>query len=144
MPFEHTVTAPSGCIPSAAVSAEYTVYYIKPDLFEPGKPVLQTPAGKLVPSCDFERTVCDMVHRRSKIGTETFLSALKQYAARSPKDVNRLAGCARQTADVPAILHSIENSRNLKVMWEKYRRQFASAAHIEYSLVMEVLKALSS
>lgn len=85
-----------------------------------------------------------MVHRRSKIGTETFLSALKQYAARSPKDVNRLAGCTRQTADVLAILHSIENSRDLKVMWEKYRRQFASAAHIGYSLVMEVLKALSS
>ena len=33
-PFEHTVTAPSGCIPSAAIKAECKVYYIKPELFE--------------------------------------------------------------------------------------------------------------
>ena len=30
-PFEHTVTAPSGCIPSAAIKAECKVYYIKPE-----------------------------------------------------------------------------------------------------------------
>ena len=36
-PFEHTVTAPSGCIPSAAIKAECKVYYIKPELFELGK-----------------------------------------------------------------------------------------------------------
>ena len=33
-PFEHTITAPSGCIPSAAIKAECKVYYIKPELFE--------------------------------------------------------------------------------------------------------------
>ena len=27
-PFEHTVTAPSGCIPSAAIKAECKVYYL--------------------------------------------------------------------------------------------------------------------
>ena len=32
-PFEHTITAPSGCIPSAAIKAECKVYYIKPELF---------------------------------------------------------------------------------------------------------------
>ena len=36
-PFEHTITAPSGCIPSAAIKSECKVYYIKPDLFELGK-----------------------------------------------------------------------------------------------------------
>ena len=43
-------------------------------------------------------------------------------------------GTARQIVDVPAILHNIETSRELKSMWEKYRKQFAYAAHIEYSL----------
>ena len=51
-------------------------------------------------------------------------------------------GTARQIADVPAILHNIESSRELKVMWEKYRKQFAYAAHIEYGQIMDVLKAL--
>lgn len=36
-PFEHTITAPSGCIPSTAIKTECKVYYIKPELFELGK-----------------------------------------------------------------------------------------------------------
>ena len=40
-PFEHTVTAPSGCIPSAAIKSECKVYYIKPELFDLGKTVLK-------------------------------------------------------------------------------------------------------
>lgn len=39
-PFEHTVTAPSDCIPSAAIKSECKVYYIKPELFELGKTIL--------------------------------------------------------------------------------------------------------
>ena len=51
-------------------------------------------------------------------------------------------GTAHQIADVSAILHNIESSRELKAMWEKYRKQFAYAAHIEYSQIMDVLKTL--
>lgn len=36
-PFEHTITAPSGCIPSTAIKAECKVYYIKPELFDLGR-----------------------------------------------------------------------------------------------------------
>ena len=68
-PFEHTVTAPSGCIPSAAIKAE---------------------------CYDLERTICDVIRSRNKIGTETFLSALKQYAVSPKKDLNRLDEYARQ------------------------------------------------
>ena len=93
-PFEHTVTAPSGCIPSAAIKAECKVYYIKPELFELGKTILQTPAGN--PCYDLERTICDVIRSRNKIGTETFLSALKQYAVSPKKDLNRLDEYARQ------------------------------------------------
>lgn len=52
-------------------------------------------------------------------------------------------GTAQQIADVPAIVHNIENSPELKAMWEKYRKQFSYASHIEYSEIMEVLKALA-
>ena len=96
-PFEHTVTAPSSCIPSAAIKAECKVYYIKPELFELGKTMLQTPAGNdPVPCYDLERTICDVIRSRNKIGTETFLSALKQYAASPKKNLNRLDKYARQ------------------------------------------------
>lgn len=95
-PFEHTVTAPSGCIPSTAIKAECKVYYIKSELFELGKTILKTPAGNEVPAYDLERTICDCIRSRNKMGTETFLAALKMYAASPKKDLNRLNTYAKQ------------------------------------------------
>ena len=50
---------------------------------------------------------------------------------------------AEQIADVPMILQNIQESPELKAMWEKYRKQFAYAADIEYNSIMTVLKKLS-
>ena len=51
-------------------------------------------------------------------------------------------GTTKQIADAPSILQIIEESSELKNMWNKYRKQFAYASEIEYSQIMEVLKAL--
>ena len=89
-PFEHTITVPSDYTASAAIRSECKVYYIKPELFDFGKTTIKTPAGNDVPVYDLERTVCDMVRSRNKVGTETFLAALKLYAASPRKDLNKL------------------------------------------------------
>ena len=104
MPFVHTVTAPSGCIPSAAIKAECKVYYIKPELFSLGRTEKRTPAGNLVPCYDLERTICDCVRSRNKLGTETFLAALKLYAACPKKNLNQLNSYAKQMR-VANVLH---------------------------------------
>lgn len=95
-PFEHTVSAPSGCIPSASIKAECKVYYIKSELFELGKTTLKTPAGNDVPAYDLDRTICDVIRSRNKLGTETFIAALKMYAANPKKNLNRLNTYAKQ------------------------------------------------
>lgn len=95
-PFVHTLTAPSGCIPSTSIKAKCKVYYIKPEMFELGRTTLKTPAGNDVPTYDLERTICDMIRSRNKIETETFLSALKMYATRPRKDLNRLNEYAKK------------------------------------------------
>ena len=95
-PFEHTVTAPSDCVPSAAIKTECKVYYIKSELFELGKITLPTPAGNMVPVYDLERTICDIIRSRNKLGTETFLAALKMYAASPKKNLNKLNTYAKQ------------------------------------------------
>ena len=51
-------------------------------------------------------------------------------------------GTTRQIEDVPGILHNIEESPELKMMWEKYRKQFAYAKEIEYMSIMTVLRQL--
>ena len=95
-PFEHAVTAPSGCIPSVSIKSECKVYYIKPELFELGKTTLKTPAGNDVIAYDLERTICDVVRSRNKLGTETFIAALKLYAASPKKDLNKLNSYAKK------------------------------------------------
>lgn len=95
-PFEHTITVPSDYTPSLAIKSECKVYYIKPELFDLGKTTLKTPAGNDVPAYDLERTICDVIRSRNKLGTETFLSALKLYAANPKKDLNKLNSYAKK------------------------------------------------
>ena len=89
-PFVHSITAPANRVPSPSLREKCKVYYIKPELFELGRTKLTTPFGNQVSCYDLERTICDIIRSRNKIGTETFLAALKQYAASPKKDLNRL------------------------------------------------------
>ena len=49
-------------------------------------------------------------------------------------------GTTQQISDVPSILCNIEESQELKTMWDKYRKQFAYAQGIEYNQILSVLK----
>ena len=95
-PFEHTLTVPTGNIPSAAVQSECKMYFIKPELHALGRTTMKTQFGNKVSCYDLERTICDIVRSRNKVGTETFLAALKAYAVRPDKDLNRLYSYAKQ------------------------------------------------
>ncbi len=96
MPFEHSVTAPSNRVPSKAIQRDCKIYYIKSELFELGRIKLATPFGNEVCVYDLERTVCDIIRSRSKVGTETFLAALKMYAANPNKNLNKLNSYAKE------------------------------------------------
>lgn len=69
-----------------------------------------------------------------KFDKAVFTNALKATATHR--------GTTEQIADAPAILHNIEESPELRTMWDKYRRQFAYASDIEYGQIMAVLKNL--
>jgi predicted nucleotidyltransferase component of viral defense system len=66
----------------------------------------------------------------------TFVQALRATANHR--------GTADQISDVPSILRNIEESPELRAMWEKYRKQFAYAKDIAYEQIMVVLKKLVS
>ena len=51
-------------------------------------------------------------------------------------------GTAQQIADVPGILHNIEESPELRAMWDKYRKQFAYAQDITYEQIMNAVRTL--
>jgi len=96
MPFKHSVTAPSNKVPSKAIQQDCKIYYIKSELFELGKIQLTTQFGNEVMGYDLERTICDVIRSRNKVGSETFLAALKMYAADSRKDLNKLNSYAKK------------------------------------------------
>ena len=50
----------------------------------------------VVTAYDLERTICDVIRSRNKLGTETFLAALKLYAANPKKDLNKLNSYAKK------------------------------------------------
>ena len=103
-PFEHSVTVPSNYTPTPLIKNECKIYYVKQELFELGKTELETPNGNMVASYDLERTICDLARSRSRIDTETFLNALKQYSSSPKKDLNKLYTYAKQLR-ISNVLH---------------------------------------
>ncbi|MGN1112350.1 MAG: nucleotidyl transferase AbiEii/AbiGii toxin family protein [Acutalibacteraceae bacterium] len=51
-------------------------------------------------------------------------------------------GTAAQISNVSDILQNIEESPELRAMWDKYRKQFAYAKDIDYDRIMSVLRTL--
>ena len=95
-PFEHTVTVPSTVTVSRDLNNRCKIYYVKKELHELGKELRQTKMGNLVPVYNMERTLCDVVRSRNRLGEETFLAALKAYAKHSEKNIPRLGNYAEQ------------------------------------------------
>lgn len=91
VPFEHSLTTSSNCVPPAAILKECNVYYIKPELLSLGKIRIPSPAGNLMSAYDVDRTICDVIRSRNRMGTETFLYAIRAYTNLPEKRLDRLA-----------------------------------------------------
>lgn len=95
-PFEHSVTVPSNTVLSEALREDCNCYYIKPKLFQLGMILKKTTFGNEVRCYDAERTICDLLRSRNRMDEETVISAIKNYAVYSDKDLNRLAAYAEK------------------------------------------------
>ena len=63
-----------------------------------------------------------------------FTEALKATAAHR--------GTTEQIADIPTIMKNIEESPELRAMWDKYRKKFAYAEDIKYESIIVALNSL--
>ncbi len=95
-PFEHSVTIPSNAVLSDVLRKDCNCYYIKPELFELGMVRKKTSFGNEVRCYDAERTICDLLRSRNRMDEETVISAIKNYAAYSDKNLNHLAAYAEK------------------------------------------------
>ncbi len=90
-PFTHSVTIPSNTKLSSLLQDECVCYYIKPELHQVGVITRKNTLGNEVRCYNVERTICDLLRSRGRLDEETVISAIKNYAASSDKDLNLLA-----------------------------------------------------
>lgn len=95
-PFKHSVTVPNNAVLSEVLREDCNCYYIKPELFKLGMIWKKTTFGNEVRCYDAERTICDLMRSRNRMDEETVISAIKNYAAYSDKDLNRMAAYAEK------------------------------------------------
>ena len=89
-PSPYTVTVRRGYSTTRLKGEGLSVYTIKPELYQIGLTIGQTPFGHMVPIYDMERTICDLLRSRNNVEIQTFQGALKMYARRKDKDLRTL------------------------------------------------------
>lgn len=95
-PFIHSVTFPSNAAIPQSIQSSCKCFYIKPELHCMGLVEKPNTFGHIVKCYDPERTICDLLRNRSRIDVETFLSALKHYAASRGKNLYLLSEYAKK------------------------------------------------
>lgn len=90
-PFIHSITIPSNSSLPNSIKNECNCFYIKPDLHSLGMINKKTTFGNTIKCYNAERTICDLLRSRSRCDEETVISALKNYAYSTAKDLNILS-----------------------------------------------------
>lgn len=72
------------------------IFYVKPEWYELGLAETESTGGHVVRVYDRERTVCDIVRRKSAMDPSAYGYALRRYASCKQKDLVRLGRYANE------------------------------------------------
>lgn len=72
------------------------IYYVKPEWHDLGVCDVQSPEGNIVRAYDKERTICDVIRKKSSADITEFNYALRSYMSSKDKDLAKLSGYARK------------------------------------------------
>lgn len=89
-PLCHVFTIPSNRRVSASLSDGCKIYYVKPEYYNLGQCTVKSKMGNVLRVYNVERTICDILRSRSRIDSQTFAAAVKNYAAYKKQDWNKL------------------------------------------------------
>lgn len=95
-PFMHSITIPSNASLPPSIKEECNCFYIKPELHNLGMIERKTTFGNVVRCYDPERTICDFLRSRSRCDEEMVISAIKNYAGSTNKNLNLLSSYSEQ------------------------------------------------
>jgi predicted transcriptional regulator of viral defense system len=89
-PVSYTVTVPTGYSATRLRGDGMNVFTVKRKLHEIGVVETETMFGNMVTAYGLERTICDCIRSRNKMDLSIVTDAMKRYAKRSDKNLNRL------------------------------------------------------
>lgn len=94
-PTPFTVTVPSKYNNPTLAEKCVKIIYVKKEWHEIGVCQLPSLGGHLISTYDLERTVCDIIRKRSEMDISVFNYALVEYMKRNDKNLNRLMEYAK-------------------------------------------------
>lgn len=109
-PMPLTVTVPAKYNNPSLMARGVTIVYVKKEWYDLGIIEAVTPGGHSVKVYDMERTICDIIRKRSDMDIAVFTYAVQQYARRKKKDIPTLMKYAetmhieRQAREIMGIL----------------------------------------
>jgi predicted transcriptional regulator of viral defense system len=89
-PIGYAVTVPTGYNAARLREDGFTVYTINRELHEVGVTEVETMFGHTVKAYGLERTICDCLRSRNKMDIAVLTDAVKRYAKRKDKNLNKL------------------------------------------------------
>lgn len=90
-PIPFSVTVPASYNSGGLVKKGVKAYYVKKEWYGMGICEIQTPGGHLVKAYDMERTICDILRKRSDMDIAVFNYAVKEYMKRRDKRISVLS-----------------------------------------------------
>jgi predicted transcriptional regulator of viral defense system len=95
-PLSYSVTVPTGYNATLLKESGAKVYFVKRDLRHLGETMAKSPIGNEVKSYNLERTICDVLRSRNQMDVQFVNEALKRYARKKERSIDRLYAYAQQ------------------------------------------------
>lgn len=95
-PLTYSITVPVGYHSVSLRQSGHKVFYLNRNLLDLGVLSLKSSHGNLLKTTNLERTICDVVRSRNQLDIQMVNTALKKYASRRDRDLDRLYHYARQ------------------------------------------------
>ena len=107
-PLELDVTIPKTVGVTTSLRKEARWFYVPDDVVHMGMVEKRTLFGNEVRTYDVERTICDIIRNRRRIGDELALDGVRQYAAFKTKDLARLGDYSSRLGISDEVMRTLE------------------------------------
>lgn len=96
VPLIYNITLPYGYSGALQKERNVSLNFVKKELLNLGVIEIESPFGMKVKVYDVEKTICDIIKHKNKMDAEIFSKALKFYARRKDKNINKLMRYAQK------------------------------------------------